>query len=162
MPDAWPALQIKGTKPLEMVTASGPFTLDDDLSFQPLEDLLNHYKERKPDVVVLMGPFVSSRHPMVIGGKLQSLPETIFDEQVVKRVIGFLEHCKNTQVLLVPHTDDLITRYPVFPQPPLDMITKHERIHPLSNPATISINGHSISLSNMDILFQLAKEEITK
>jgi DNA polymerase alpha subunit B len=161
LPNAWPSLQIKGTKPLEMITASGPFTLNDDLSFQPLEDLLNHCKDQQPDLVVLMGPFVSRRHPRIISGKVESLPEQIFADQVVKRVTGFLEHCKETQVLLVPHMDDMIVYWSLFPQPPLNL-TKHERIHQLSNPATISVNGHSIAFSNMDILFRLAKEEITK
>jgi DNA polymerase alpha subunit B len=161
LPKTWPSLQLKGTKPLEMITASGPFTLDDDFSFQPLEELLNHCKEQQPDVLVLMGPFISCRHPRVTSGKMESFPDEIFAEQVVKRLTEFLEHCKKTQVLLMPHMDDMITVYPLFPQPPLDPI-KHERIHQLSNPSTISINGHSIAFGNMDVLFRLAKEEITK
>lgn len=144
------------------MTAAGPFTLDDDLSFQPLEDLLKMCSTQKPDVILLLGPFVSSEHPKVKKGAIQSLPEEIFRDQVIHRLENVLETCQHTRVLIVPHATDMIHPYCLFPQPAFTNMTKHARIHMLSNPASFSINDHSISVGNIDILLKLAKSTISK
>lgn len=43
--------------------ASGPFTTTDTLEYEPLLDLMRVIAVRKPDVVVLAGPFVDANHP---------------------------------------------------------------------------------------------------
>ncbi|KAI8643515.1 DNA polymerase alpha/epsilon subunit B-domain-containing protein [Parasitella parasitica] len=149
-------------KPVEMIVASGPYTLDDDFSYQPLEDLLNKCAQDQPNVILLMGPFVSANHPKVISGKIESLPEEIFHKQIVRKLEQFLEKSQHSHVLLLPHADDMMQSFPLYPQPPMENTTKHARIHQLSNPSQISINGHNISASNIDILFKLATEEISK
>lgn len=40
--------------PLEMVVAAGPYTLDDDLSYRPLEELLVACASLRPDVIILV------------------------------------------------------------------------------------------------------------
>jgi len=40
-----------------MMVAAGPFTLDDDLLFQPLSALLEVVVEERPDVLILVGRF---------------------------------------------------------------------------------------------------------
>ncbi|KAF1803689.1 DNA polymerase alpha/epsilon subunit B-domain-containing protein [Mucor lusitanicus] len=149
-------------KPVEMIVASGPYTLDDDLSYQPLEDLLKKCEQDQPNVLLLMGPFLSAHHPRVASGKIESMPEEVFHNQIAKRLEQFLEKSQHSHVLLMPHADDMIQYFPLYPQPPLGNTIRHGRLHQLSNPAQISINGHNISASNMDILFKLAKEEISK
>ncbi|KAG1062536.1 hypothetical protein G6F42_027398 [Rhizopus arrhizus] len=149
-------------KPVEMIVASGPYTLDDDLSYQPLEDLLKKCEQDQPNVILLMGPFISANHPRVASGKIESLPEEVFHNQIAKRLEQFLEKSQRSHVLLMPHADDMIQSFPLYPQPPLENTIRHGRLHQLSNPAQISINGHNISASNIDILFRLAKEEISR
>lgn len=145
-----------------MIVARGPYTLDDDLSYQPLEDLLNKCSEEQPNVILLMGPFVTLNHPKIATGKVNSLPEEIFHNQIFRKLERFLEKSQHSHVLLMPHADDIIQLFPLYPQPPLKKSAKHARLHQLSNPSQISINGHNISASNIDILFSLAKEEISK
>lgn len=151
-----------GGRPVEVITAAGPFTLDDDLSFQPLEDLLKMCTSQQPDVILLMGPFISSEHPKIKKGGIQSLPEDIFRDKVIRRLEHLLETCQHTRVLIAPHANDMVHPYCLFPQPPFANMTKHSRVHMLSNPASFSINDHTISVGNIDILLRMAKSTISK
>lgn len=145
-----------------MVVSAGPFTLDDDLSFRPLEELLKQCQEQKPDVILLTGPFISIHHPKIAKGNIDTLPEQIFRDQVIARIEQLLDTCK-THVFLMPHPNDIIQTWPLFPQPPLVQLNiKHDRIHLLSNPSSILLNGHSVSVANIDTLFKLGREEISK
>ncbi|CAO3678092.1 unnamed protein product [Rhizopus stolonifer] len=148
-------------KPIEAYTAAGPFTLDDDLSFKPLESLVQMCIKEKPDLLILLGPFVSTKHPMISKGKITVLPEELFREQVEVKIKYLLETCSNTQVLILPHADDITHTYPLFPQPPFKNL-QHSRLHLLSNPSSISINGHVVSIANIDTLFRLARQEVFK
>ena len=49
-----------------------PYTTSDNMQYQPLEDLLKKMGEAPvvPDVLVLMGPFVSVNHPVVKTGHI--------------------------------------------------------------------------------------------
>lgn len=156
--------EIKENKTLDMIVAAGPFTLDDDLSFRPLEELLLKCSEQKPDVILLMGPFLSMHHPKISSASIDTLPEQIFKDQVITRLEQLLEEtCLKTHVLMMPHANDMIQYFPLFPQPPMTHLNiKHNRIHLLSNPTSILLNGHSISVANIDTLFRVGKEEICK
>jgi DNA polymerase alpha subunit B len=68
--------------PLNIMVASGPFTLDDDLNFDPLEAFLNVVKVEKPDVVLLFGPFVDAGHGLVKRGKVAVGLDELFKVQV--------------------------------------------------------------------------------
>ncbi|KAI8982344.1 DNA polymerase alpha/epsilon subunit B-domain-containing protein [Mycotypha africana] len=160
---------IPKQQPLEMIVASGPFTLNDDLSFQPLEALLSMCLKSKPEFILLMGPFLSVQHGKLATGQVESPLIQLFQEQVVERLYKLLKECPRTQVFIVPHAYDMIQPYPIFPQPAFtdlqqQNIINHERIHLLSNPSTIQLNGaqHTISIGNLDILFKIAREEISK
>jgi DNA polymerase alpha subunit B len=41
-------------KPIDMCIAAGPYTLDDDLSYLPLEDLLQTMASEQPDILMLV------------------------------------------------------------------------------------------------------------
>lgn len=147
-----------------MIVASGPYTLNDDLAFKPLEELLDMCSKQKPDVILLMGPFLSIHHPKIASAQLTSLPEIIIQEQVINRLELLLETtCQETNVFLMPHANDIIHTYNLFPQPRFENLNiKHHRIHLASNPSSISMNGHTIAVANVDILFRLGMEEISK
>jgi hypothetical protein len=40
--------------PLSMAVAAGPYTLDDDLNYEPLEALVNVVIDERPDVLILV------------------------------------------------------------------------------------------------------------
>ena len=60
-----------GGRPLEMLVAAGPFCVVDDLEYEPLEDFVNEVTERKPDVVLLIGPFVDTTNQKIKLGDIQ-------------------------------------------------------------------------------------------
>lgn len=58
----------QGGQALSVVTAAGPFTTSDKLDYQPLQDLLVHALKTKPDVLILVGPFVDISQPLLSTG----------------------------------------------------------------------------------------------
>ena len=53
---------------LSVVVACGPFTTADNLEYEPLEELLGNVASEKPDVLILVGPFVDASHPLLQEG----------------------------------------------------------------------------------------------
>ena len=52
----------------KIFAVAGPYTSNQDLKYEPLMDLLNLVVQEKPAVVILMGPFVDLRQPMLQHG----------------------------------------------------------------------------------------------
>ncbi|CAO3591206.1 unnamed protein product [Absidia cylindrospora] len=150
----------------EAIIASGPYTLDTDLSFNPLEELLETCRNEQPDVLILMGPFLSVGHPLIASGQLDELPEDIFQNQISNRLNVFAESQPNIQVLLMPHANDIIQDWPLFPQPKLNIselnIAPSPTIQSISNPSILDINGSLFAIANVDILRSLGTQEIAK
>lgn len=73
-------------EPLSVLVCSGPFTRDDDLTYEVLHDFLAYCRDNRPDVVVLLGPFVAASHAMVVDGVLQETFEEFF-ERIVAEVM---------------------------------------------------------------------------
>ncbi|KAI7870011.1 DNA polymerase alpha/epsilon subunit B-domain-containing protein, partial [Spinellus fusiger] len=154
----------KNTKgePIDIFIAAGPYTLDEDLSYQPLNEFIQSCTENKPDVLIMMGPFVSEKHPMIIRGESDVSPEQIFEEQVSQRIRELMKTSPHTHVILIPHAHDLIHDYPLFPQPKIDTSKLGlEKVQSMSNPATFEINGNRIVIGNVDILMSLSNSEIS-
>ena len=51
--------------PLSIMAVAGPFTTNDNLDYDPLIDVLMTVLKDAPDVVMLCGPFVDERQPIV-------------------------------------------------------------------------------------------------
>jgi DNA polymerase alpha subunit B len=69
---------------LSVVVASGPFTTSNNLEYEPLQDLLIHVLKKKPDVLILTGPFVDISQPLLASGDvlLKNLVEDETDEKM--------------------------------------------------------------------------------
>lgn len=50
------------------MAAAGPFTVSDNLLYEPLEDLIKYVIEHKPHVLILIGPLVDSSHQDIAEG----------------------------------------------------------------------------------------------
>ena len=50
---------------LQMVICAGPYTICDNLLYEPLHDLIQYVKEIKPQVLMLTGPFLDITETMV-------------------------------------------------------------------------------------------------
>ncbi|KAI7878819.1 DNA polymerase alpha, subunit B, partial [Lichtheimia hyalospora FSU 10163] len=150
------------TEPIDVIVSAGPFTFDDDLSYQPLERLIDTCIEQKPDIVVLMGPFVSENHPDIINATLDLTAEEIFQKQVTPHLSKLAQQCPGTQLVIIPHATDIVHEYPMIPQPPLSQsLLKLDNVLTLSNPAIIDINGVTLALENADIIMNISREEIS-
>jgi len=44
----------KRGRPLKMIAAAGPYTLSDNLLFEPFAELMNHVHKERPDVLLLV------------------------------------------------------------------------------------------------------------
>ncbi|WRT64268.1 uncharacterized protein IL334_001199 [Kwoniella shivajii] len=149
-------------QPISIVTAAGPFTLEDDLSYEPLAALLDVVIRERPDVLLLLGPFVDCQHPAISSGAVTETPADIFRNQVSRRLQNTLDSTPGTVIILVPNIRDVVSRHMAFPQSMLDkeLLGLPKRVKVLPNPCTFSINEVIISLSSVDVLFHLRKEEV--
>lgn len=74
---------------LNIIVAAGPFTCQDDLSYDPLfNELIVYCKQNKPDVLILLGPFVDADHPLIQDGFIQMSMETLFENSISRVING--------------------------------------------------------------------------
>lgn len=76
----------KLTDNLNIIVASGPYTGQQDLNYEPLHELVAYCKQHKPDVLILIGPFLDADHPSVLDGSIK-LPHEIYVENMIASVV---------------------------------------------------------------------------
>jgi DNA polymerase alpha subunit B len=93
--------------------ACGPFTVNNELSYEALKDLMQIVNRDKPHVLMLSGPFVSQNHEDISSGDLRYRnPEgdLLFMDtdylftQVMNYIYSQMTSLKNTQIVIVPST----------------------------------------------------------
>lgn len=67
---------------MSVAVAVGPFTTSEDLDFAPLAELLGSCRASRPDVLLLIGPFVDVEHSLIASGSLDVTFEELFETQV--------------------------------------------------------------------------------
>ena len=139
----------------EMLLFSGPFTANDDLMYEPLDDVLHEASSKSPSIVLLMGPFVSDEN---INHALTSniTYKQAFEQIVMKKVEAFAKQYPNKHVVLVPSVKDTFHRYCAFPQPPFFETAKCKNVHFVANPSAFEVNGIRVAVSTCDILKHLS------
>ena len=139
----------------EMLLFSGPFTANDDLMYEPLDDVLHEASSKNPSIVLLMGPFVSDEN---INHALTSniTYKQAFEQIVMKKVEAFAKQYPNKHVVLVPSVKDAFHRYCAFPQPPFFETSKCKNVHFVANPSAFEVNGIRVAVSTCDILKHLS------
>jgi DNA polymerase alpha subunit B len=86
---------VTGRGGQSVVVAAGPFTSSEDLEYAPLGALL-HYcaqPQHRPDLLLLVGPFVDAEHPLIQGGLVEEAFEHIYSARVSEAgqvLIGFI------------------------------------------------------------------------
>ncbi|WVQ97259.1 hypothetical protein IAU59_004370 [Kwoniella sp. CBS 9459] len=153
--------KLKG-QAMSLMTAAGPFTLEDDFSYAPLEALVQVAVDERPDVLLLLGPFVDSNHPAIASGAVSQTPTEIFRDQVSRRLQRILDTSPNTVIILIPSVRDVVSRHMAYPQSMLDkdVLGLPKRVKLLPNPCTFSINEVLVAVSTVDVLFHLRREEV--
>ncbi|XP_076860312.1 DNA polymerase alpha subunit B isoform X2 [Brachyhypopomus gauderio] len=154
-------LEVKeASEPVMVLVACGPYTTSDTLTYDPLIDLLNVINKDRPDVCILMGPFVDSKHEQIEAQVTEPF-ETIFSRCVDSVVDG--TRGTGCKLVLVPSQRDVNHHY-IYPQPPfiLPNLRKEDvqRVTLAPDPCTLVIGGVTFGLTSTDIIFHMGAEEI--
>lgn len=73
---------------LNIIVAAGPFTSQDNLNYDPLNELIVYCKLNQPDVLILLGPFLDADHPLVQDGTMKLSLESFFDHNIIAKVLN--------------------------------------------------------------------------
>lgn len=152
-----------GVQVVDLMVASGPFTTVDDLSYAPLDDLIDVIKRESPDAVVLLGPFIDEKHPVIKSGQLDVTYDMFFEAIVERIAENVITPNTTTELIFLPSLKD-VHHDDVYPQPAFKLPERfeHERIHCLSNPSTFMIKEVTIGCSTTDTLMDLGKQETSR
>ncbi|KAI8788317.1 DNA polymerase alpha subunit B [Biomphalaria glabrata] len=158
---------------LRIYIAVGPYTPSDVLDYSPLSELMKKIVQDKPDLCILMGPFVDIKHVLINSGELLDTFQELFIKQMEE--IGRATQGLGTKIVIVPSCRDAHHFFSVYPQPGFSIpeynangskrshaeleLTKH--LNFVSDPCTLSVNNIVIGLTSTDILMHLTKSEIS-
>ncbi|KAL2269003.1 hypothetical protein VTJ83DRAFT_3849 [Remersonia thermophila] len=159
--------------PLTLLFASGPYTADDNLDFEPLHALCSDAADQLVDVLVLAGPFLDAEHPLLASGDFDLPPDAVHDPDTATMATVFrhlvapaLQRVAAANpaatILLVPSVRDLVDKHVAWPQ---DVFPRKELGLPRSarvvgNPMTLNINEMVLGVSAQDALWELRHEEL--
>lgn len=151
------------------------------LDYTPLEKILEHATLEKPDVLVLLGPFLDVSNQNAISGDTvlpgSSRPcafEDVYTRYIVpilERGIGRIRQGFQTEVIIIPSLDEALCFHPL-PQPALDSSLcvesrtfenlKSLGVKLLPNPAHIKVRGLDVSFCSTDVLSPVLREIIVR
>ena len=126
--------RFQGGQPLRVIVAAGPFTTLQNLDYDPLNALMERVFNDRPDVLILLGPFVDSAHPLMKDGEIllqddegdgkhAATYEMVFLEKIIRDGLATLFNSEEeedpipTHIVLIPSLTDAHHEF-VFPQPP--------------------------------------------
>lgn len=160
VPPSRPSPQIlpKTTRPINVIAACGPYTPSDSLQCEPLKDLLEVIKRDKPDLCLLMGPFIDPAHPMIANGEVADTFDDMF-ENIVKKITHSLEDVQ-THIIFIPSYKDA-HHHNVYPTLPYTM-DSNIKTEFFPDPAIFEVAGITFGVTCTDILKHLANSEIAK
>ena len=161
------------SQPLNIMFASGPYTSEDSLDFEPLKALCSKAEEEMADALVLTGPFLDIEHPLIaagdfdvpdtVGADTEATMNTIFRLWVTAPLQRLCSAVPSITIILIPSVRDAISKHVSWPQeqlPKKDLgLPKQAKMLP--NPCTISLNETVIGISSQDILYELSREQIS-
>ena len=161
------------TKALNVLVASGPYTADDNLAFEPLQELCDKASKSYADALVLIGPFLDIEHPLVASGDFE-LPDdpsiepdraTLTD--AFRLLIGvplqrLARDVPSITIILVPSVRDAVSKHVSWPQEPFPKkgLGLPRQAKMVSNPVTISLNEIVVGISAQDVLYDLRREAV--
>lgn len=158
-----------------IVVCAGPYTLEDSLGYEPLEDLAKAIEMDAPDVVIMMGPFIDVEHIFIVDGLVDCTVSDLFREKIVPRLRRILCARPALKLILVPSIRDACMEWVAFPQPPicagLDDSERRDRLVELGlanidnlflfpNPVQFQVNELVVGVSTLDVLLEMNAEQV--
>lgn len=161
------------SKALNVIVASGPYTADDNLAFEPLHTLCQKAEETCADMLILIGPLFDTEHPLLASGDFE-LPDdpsiepdraTLVDAfriLIAKPLQALAQAVPSITIVCIPSTRDLLNKHVSWPQDnlPGKKLGLPKQAKMVSNPVTVSINEIVVAISAQDILYELRREEV--
>lgn len=152
------AENVLRSRELHLMIGAGPFTAKEDLSYEPLTELLRQVKVRQPHVLVLVGPFVDEHHPMIQAAATHLTFEQIH-EGVMTKIEEYLAGIANPpRVIVLPSLAD-VTHQCVLPQPSLPPTTGTKFSY-FPNPCMFTVNALQFGITSVDVLHDLEQNSI--
>lgn len=159
---------------LNVMLASGPYTADDNLAFEPLHILCEKAADTYADMLILLGPIFDIEHPLLASGDfdLPDDPSIQPDKATITDAFRILvggplrqlaQKVPSITITLVPSTRDLVNKHVSWPQ---EMFTGRKELglpkqaKLVSNPVNIVINDIVMGLTAQDVLYDLRREEL--
>lgn len=160
-------------QPLNIITSAGPYTADSDLSYEPLQALVDRAISTSADALILLGPFLDIEHPLVRLGQFPPLPQslhidpdtaTLTDvfrglvaplfQQLAKALPGIL-------IIMVPSVRDAVNKHTAWPQEKMAVkqLGLPKQCAMATNPVMLSLNELVVGISSADILYDLRWEQ---
>lgn len=162
------------SSPLNIMYASGPYTADDNLSFEPLHALCDAATTSSIDALILTGPFLDTEHPLLATGDFD-LPDiksldtdasttALFRLWISTPLQKMCAANPNITIILVPSVRDIVSKHTSWPQEQLTRksdLGLPKQVKLLPNPCFISLNEVVLGISTQDILFELSREQLS-
>jgi len=160
-------VEEKMEKPIQNTTvliAAGPYFTSDTVSQDPINELLNQVKEHKPNLTILIGPFLDEKHFAAESGEIGGSQIIGLLREKISEIEG-----SGSRALLLSSPRDLLAE-PVYPTPVYSAATifgQGQTVRQLDNVAThmngdpcfIELNGWKLAITSNDILIQMARAE---
>ncbi|GAA5962523.1 hypothetical protein JCM3765_003717 [Sporobolomyces pararoseus] len=155
--------QLNGS-PMSVICAAGPYTVESDLDYEPLDDFLGLVKDEKPDILLMLGPFIDANHPLIAAGDVDEFPTELFRSRITTRLVSVLQASPKTQIILIPHGRDLTNTHVAYPQAPFKKEELHlpKGVRLLPNPTTFAANEIAFGLTSVDVFWSLKTQEFYK
>ncbi|XP_044746496.1 DNA polymerase alpha subunit B [Coccinella septempunctata] len=143
--------------PLRIIAAAGPFTLDENLNYDTMRDLLNYVSTKEPHVLILMGPFIDENHPIISKGDIAESFDVFF-ETLIESISVALQDT-NIQIVVICSSKD-VHHYKVYPTPPYKLREKYKNVKVFPDPCILRIDDLIVGATTTDIMYHIAKEEV--
>ncbi|OAX85467.1 hypothetical protein ACJ72_00146 [Emergomyces africanus] len=160
---------------LNILIASGPFTADDNLDFEPLRTLCAKAADEYADALILTGPFLDLEHPLIASGDFD-LPDvkglnpdnatlsSLFQCYITPLLKQLVSAVPSICIILVPSVRDAISKHVSFPQERLPKqeldLFQTKQVRTVPNPVTLSLNESVFGICSHDVLYELRQEEV--
>ncbi|XP_029468187.1 DNA polymerase alpha subunit B isoform X2 [Rhinatrema bivittatum] len=157
-----PTEMLEDSVPQMVLVACGPYTTSDSITYEPMRDLIDVINRDRPDICILLGPFLDAKHEQVENCQLTASFENVF-EHCLKMIIEGTRSAAS-QLVFVPSMRD-VNQECVYPQPPFSCYEPSKddkpRVHFVSDPCTLNINSIVFGVTTTDLLFHMGAEEIS-
>ncbi|XP_017785284.1 PREDICTED: DNA polymerase alpha subunit B [Nicrophorus vespilloides] len=141
---------------LQIMTACGPYTLNNNLLYEPLQDLLKVVLEKLPHVLILTGPFMDVDHDLIANGFTEDYEK--FFNSLVESIMLPLAGTKTTVVFVASHKD--VFHHVVYPTPPFELKHQYSNMICVPDPCVLDIEGVLVGITTADIVFHIAKQDL--